>query len=143
MFAIGVAAFAGLWAYSVLSRKTPAQQLAALQAEVKPKGGIVFETTLNGKPLVFLVQSCKVYLLDASAKRVERTQVLRTGFYFGLDVCGDQSIGAEGEYVNVFLSTQAIGAGGGNTTGGNYRSKDGVAWEKKTEKGWLPVDQAQ
>ena len=36
-----------------------------------------------------------------------------------------------------------IGGGGGNITGGAYRSKDGVAWEKKTEKGWLPVNEAQ
>ena len=141
--AIGVTIVAGLWVREILTRKTPAQKLEALQAEVKPKGGQVFQTVLLGKPLAFLLLDCKVFQLDASGDEVTRTKVLSPGFYFGLDVCTGQSIRLESEFLRVDLSTQAIGAGGGNTTGGAYRSTDGVTWEKHTEKGWRPVAEAQ
>jgi hypothetical protein len=141
MVGVGVAAFAALWAYSVFWSKTsPRQRLAALQKEVKPKGGEVFQTVLMGKPVAFLLLDCAVFLLDTTGEDVKRNKVLTPGFYFWLDVCTGQSISAEGEYVNVFLANRAIGAGGGNTTGGSYRSKDGITWEKKTEKGWQQVD---
>ena len=140
MTAIGFASFAAFWAYAEFSKTTPARRIAALQKEVQPKGGIVFETALPGKPTTFLVLDCAVYILDASKEGdVARTKVVRTGFYFGLDTCTDQSIKAEGEYIIVYLANRAIGAGGGNTSGGNYRSKDGVNWEKYVNKGWKPV----
>jgi len=143
MAGAGVAAFLGLWAYSLSNRSTPEQKLAALEKEVKPKGGEIFQTVLAGRPMVFLMLECSVYIIDASGEEIKKDKVLSPGFYFGLDVCTDQSISAEGEFVKVYLANRAIGAGGGNTSGGNYRSKDGMKWEKKTDKGWRPVDEAQ
>ena len=140
MIVVGIAAFAALWVYSISRKTTPEQKLQALETEVKAKGGQIFRTVLMGQPKVFLLLDCSLYLLDASGEEIKRDKVLTTGFYFGLAGCTDQSISIEGEYLNVYLANRAIGAGGGNTTGGNYRSKDGKSWEKKSAKGWHPVD---
>ena len=140
---IGLAVGLSLWVRETLMRKTPAQNIQRLESEVQGKGGRVFQTVLQGKPAVFLLLDCEVFLIDASGKEVTRTKVLSTGFYFGLTSCTNQSIHMDGEYVFVDLANIAIGAGGGNTSGGSYRSKDGVMWEKSTEKGWRAVDEAQ
>ena len=143
LVAIGTAIVLALWVREILLRQTPAEKLTALAAEVKPKGGQIFQTVLQGKPLVFLLLDCKVFLVDASGKEVTRTKVLSTGFYFWLDGCTGQSIKADGGFVSVYLANLAIGAGGGNTSGGSYRTEDGLNWEKSTEKGWRPVAEAQ
>ena len=140
MFGIGVAAFAALWAYTALRKTTPAQKIAALKEEVEKSGGTVFETVLQGKPVSFLLKNCEVFLLDASGEELKRNKVLKPGFYLGFTGCTSQSIDKVGEYVTVYLANQAIGAGGGNITGGNYRSLDGLVWEKKYDKGWSAPD---
>ena len=117
--------------------------LAKLQKEVRPKGSEVFQTLIGGQPKAFLLLECKVYLLDTADKAIRREKVLEPGFYLGFTACTGQTIKTEGEYVMVYLAQQAVGAGGGNAGGGNYRSKDGRNWEKHTEKGWLPVAEAQ
>ena len=128
MSVIGVGTFAALRAYSVLSKTTSEQKLAALQQEVKSKGGELFQTTMQGVPKAFLLLNCELFLLDATGDKLQRTKVLSPGFYLGLVVCNGQSISMKDEYLSVHLSNQAIGAGGGNTTGGSFRSKDGLVW---------------
>lgn len=139
-----LAAAAAMAAYYFLFRNPPAaEKLAKLQKEVQPKSGQVFETVLGGQPRAFLLLGCKVYLLDTASKTIRREKVLEPGFYLGFTTCTSQTIKPGGEYVLVYLAQQALGAGGGNVGGGNYRSKDGRDWEKHTEKGWLPVSEAQ
>jgi hypothetical protein len=46
-------------------------------------------------------------------------------------------------YLRVYLENRAFGAGGGNYSGGEYRSRNGKDWEKHTSKGWRPVAEAQ
>ena len=131
-------------AYPFLFRKkTPAQRLSSLGADVAEKSGQVFQANVNGHPLAFLLQNCDVYMLDVSTDKVKRTKVLDAGFYLGFTVCTRQSITASEEYILVTLGKTAIGAGGCCAAGGNYRSKDGVKWEKDTAKGWRPVEEAQ
>lgn len=129
--------------YSFFRKRTPAEKLEALRKEVRQDAGIVFETDLGGKHLAFLVLSCKVYLLDMSGDKIERTRVLRTGFNLWFTPCMGQKIWAENGFVMVDLENRAIGAGGGNTSGGSYRSKDGVKWEKQAGNGWYPVEEVQ
>ena len=136
MFSVGAIAFAALWTYTIMSKTTPEQKLATFQKEVRPKGGQIFRTILIGKPVVFLLLDCSVFVLDATGEEIKQNKVLSPGFYFGLDVCTDQSISTEGEYVKVYLANRAIGAGGGNTSGGYYRSKDGLTWEKQNGNTW-------
>ena len=97
--AVGVVAFAGFWAYSVLSKTTPEEKLAALEKEVKPKGGSIFRAVLMDKPVIFLLLDCSVYLLEITPDEIKRNRVLTTGFYFGLAGCTDQSIAMEDGYV--------------------------------------------
>jgi len=112
-------------------RRTPEQKLKDLEWD-----GTVFQTRLQRKPVAFLVSNCSVYLLDPSGRKVKRTKVLKPGFYLGFTTCTGQSIRAEGEFVLVTLENRAIGAGGGNTSGGFYRSRDGITWEKKMGDVW-------
>jgi hypothetical protein len=143
LIALGVAVAIGfvLASYQFFRKRSPAEKLAALRKEVKPEGGTVFETELGGKPRAFLLLICKVYLLDTSGDKVQRTRVLKPGFYLGFTACLNQKIWAEGEYVRVYLENRALGAGGGNTSGGDYRSKDGMKWERQSGNGrWYAVD---
>lgn len=136
------AAVAAIWLK--LREPTPQEKLAALEQEVTPSGGIVLRQELQGQPKAFLLQDCKLYVLDASGPgKVTRTQVLQPGFYPWFTACTGQSIRFESGYLRVELSNMAFGAGGGNLSGGSYRSLDGLTWEKHTAKGWLPVDEAQ
>lgn len=136
---------AGLAAVLWLRRpRTPEQRLAALQEEVRPRQGIVFRARLAGGPRDFLVLDCRVYLLDASGPgKVQREEVLRTGFYLGPLACTGQSIAQEDGQVLVELANRAFGAGGGNTSGGSYRSSDGRNWQKFVRGEWRPVAEAQ
>lgn len=124
-------------------KPTPAEKLARYERKVQEKGGKVFQTELQGKAVAFLVQGCKVYLLDASGDGVKEKHVLSPGFYPWFTVCTGQSLRQEGGYVIAHLSNRAIGAGGGNTSGGEYRTKDGEQWQKHTGKGWVSVEEAQ
>ena len=130
-------------AYRYFRTLTPAEKLARLQEEVKPKGGTVFQTELQGKSVAFLLLNCEVFLLDPAPKKVVREKVLQPGFYLWFTVNDGQSIERDGEYVKVRLSRVAFGAGGGNAGGGVYRSKDGRNWEKHTVSGWRPVAEVQ
>jgi hypothetical protein len=138
---VGLAAvFAVYW---MLRRHTPEERLAALQQEVEPKGGVVLRATLQGRPATFLLLDCEVFMLEPSADNVQRTKVLKPGFYPWFTACTGSSIHAEDDYVVAVLENRALGAGGGNTSGGTYRSRDGMKWEKRTAKGWLAVEEAQ
>ena len=117
--------------FFLFRRRSPEAKLRGLERE-----GTVFQTRLQGKSVAFLVSNCSVYLLDPSGRKVKRTKVLKPGFYLGFTTCTGQSIRAEGEFVLVTLENRAVGAGGGNTSGGFYRSRDGVTWEKKMGNHW-------
>ena len=134
---------AGVPAYFSMRELSPEEKLLLLQKKVEPQGGVVLQTELQGKKMNFLLLDCELFLLDSSGKEIDQTKVLRAGFYFWLTGCTGQSIRREGEYLMVNLENRAIGAGGGNTTGGLYRSKDGVDWEKRFGGKWRPVDEVQ
>lgn len=141
LLAVVLAAIA-LAAYLLFRTPGDAERLAKLQKEVGPSG-IVFRTELNGRPLAFLLLGCKVYLLDLSGRKIRREKVLQPGFYPWFTTCIEQTMKLDGKYLRVWLSQTAIGAGGGNIGGGNYRSEDGRHWEKDTPDGWRPVSEAQ
>ena len=140
-FAI-VAVFSGLVWYWFFRELTPDQKLARFMKEEGDKGKF-FSTTIDGRPMHFYLKSCKVYLLDLNGDKVKQEKVLEPSFYPWFTVCAEQEMHVEGEYLRVYLRDVAIGAGGGNTGGGEYRSKDGRKWEKHTGKGWRPVEEVQ
>jgi len=140
MLAAGLAVFAG---YSFFRKKSPEEKIEALRREVAPSGAVIFQAQLGGKQVSFLPKNCEVFVLDPTQDKVKRTKVLKPGFYLGFTACTDQSIKEEGGYVVAYLANRAIGAGGGNTSGGTYRTKDGFKWEKKFGGKWLPVEEAQ
>jgi len=139
-FCVAASAAAGLWYFR---KPTAEERMAAYEKAATARGGVIYHTTLLDKHMIFEAESCRVYLLDNSGDEVQRTKVVRSGFYFFLDGCMEQRFSREGEYLHVFLANRAIGAGGGNTSGGDYRTKDGVTWEKRMDRGWENVDTAQ
>ncbi len=122
----------------LLRPRTPTQRLANLQKEESKTGGIVFQTTLSGQEIAFLLSGCKLYRLDASSEKVARELVLEGDFYLGFTTCMKQSIREQDGYVRVFLLKPALGAGGGNAGGGTYRSRDGRHWETFIAGSWQP-----
>ncbi|MFN7933341.1 MAG: hypothetical protein U0R19_08450 [Bryobacteraceae bacterium] len=121
----------------------PEDKLSLLRNEVEPRGGVVLETQLEGRRAAFLLLRCELFLLDATAKELVRTKVLQLGFHLWPAPCWRQSIRMEDGYLRVYLENRAFGAGGGNPSGGEYRSRDGRVWEKETSKGWRPVAEVQ
>lgn len=115
------------WLYQFIT--SPEQRLARLQWQVKAKGGQVFVASLAGKKQAFLLQDCKLDLLDASQRRVQRQRVLEPDFY-PFAYCTEQSITQRGSILEVHLLMRALGSGGGNQGGGFYRSEDGRQWTR-------------
>jgi len=107
---------------------SPARRLERLQQEVAPKGGRVFQITLNNQEMAFLLQDCKLYRLAVSRRSLRRELVLKPDFY-PFAFCFKQSIERRGDSIEVYLLMQALGAGGGNQGGGTYRSTDGRTWQ--------------
>ncbi|EAQ76283.1 MULTISPECIES: hypothetical protein [unclassified Synechococcus] len=107
---------------------SPAWRLERLRQEVASKGGRVFQTTLNGQEMAFLLQDCKLYKLEVSRRSLRRELVLKPDFY-PIAFCFKQTIERKGDTLEVYLLMQALGAGGGNQGGGTYRSTDGRTWQ--------------
>jgi hypothetical protein len=108
---------------------SPSRRLERLQQEVAPKGGRVFQTTLHGQRLAFLLQDCRLYRLEVTRRSLRRELVLKPDFY-PFAFCFEQSIARKGDTLEVDLLMRALGSGGGNQGGGTYRSSDGRRWNR-------------
>jgi len=61
-----------------------------------------------------------------------------------MTACTRESLSWDGKYVKVFFCAQAIGAGGGCTNGGTYRSRTGARpwWIQTRDRSqWIPLPQ--
>lgn len=114
-----------------------------IQQQEKAHGHAIFRTTVEGKPLVLLLKSCSVYRLEATPEAVTEHEVLKPGFLLWPTGCTGQRLWRDGAYIFAELINMEFGAGGGNASGGTYRSRNGIDWEKQTGKGWLAVAEAQ
>jgi len=74
---------------------------------------------------------------------VTEHEVLRPGFVLWFTGCIDQRAWRDGEYIFAKLNNMQIGSGRRQRSGGTYRSKNAMEWGKQTQKGWLPVAEAQ
>jgi hypothetical protein len=145
-------------------RPTPEERMESFIREKVAAGyKTIFRDQVEGKPLVLLLEGCKVYRLDVTGKDVKgkdvkgkdvkgrdvkgeevtQSEVLRPGFVLWFTGCVSQKAWREGEYIFAELVNQQVGAGGGNASGGTYRSRNAVDWEKQVGKKWLPVAEAQ
>ena len=57
--------------------------------------------------------------------------------FYPMGVCSRGELTVNGEYAQAFLCVLGMGAGGGCSAGGNYRTRDGRAWEKETKGKWI------
>ena len=142
--AAGLALAALLVLQGCRHKPTPEERLESfIKERGASSGNNVFRDTVEGKPLVLLLESCKVYRLEATSEAVTQQEVLRPGFVLWFTACTSQKVWREGQYIFAELINIQVGAGGGNASGGTYRSKNARDWEKQTRKGWLPVAEAQ
>ena len=121
------------------------EQRAARSADsivaIATKAGRVYRGSLGGRPLALMVHECKVFNLeDAPRKGGKRPVVLEPDFYPWPTSCMRESIEADSAWVKVELGRTGFGAGGCCATGGTYRTRDGLAWEKLVGGVWKPAE---
>jgi hypothetical protein len=142
--AAGLVLGAVLALQSCRHRPTPEERLEIfIQKKIATGYKTVFRDQVEGKTVVLLLEDCKVYRLESAGEEVTQTEVLRPGFVLWFTGCMSQKVWRDGGYLFAELVNMQVGAGGGNASGGTYRSKNAVDWEKQVGKRWLPVAEAQ
>ncbi|GGI85586.1 hypothetical protein [Shewanella gelidii] len=88
-------------------------------------------------PLVFGIQSCKVYEAKViQGVIVEWELIIKPDFYpFGHRCTRQKMHLLKDDELFVETCTQAFGAGGGCITSGKYRTTDGIHWERESDSG--------
>jgi len=115
---------------------------ACAEAPAPPDAPVTarIDAKLAGKDIHLVLHDCKVYRAESAAPKAKRTLVLEPELYPFFTVCSRESLTLESEYVLAMLGRQALGAGGCCASGGNYRSADGVTWEKRDGGKWKAVE---
>mgnify|MGYP003625568915 CR=1 FL=1 len=84
----------------------------------------------TGEPVLFGIKSCKVYKSAPSAGAPETWTLLFEPAPYPLpQQCIRERLEFDGEFIQIEIGTQALGAGGCCTTYAAYRSRDGENWE--------------
>jgi hypothetical protein len=92
----------------------------------------VFQGALAGQPVHLLVHDCEVFRVEArGAGEVLWTSVLAPEPYPFFTSCDRQSLSFAGGTLTAILGRQAFGAGGCCASGGTYRTRDGLTWQKQ------------
>jgi hypothetical protein len=125
--------FFGLLAVCVLSACTHTPY-AISQSDRDRFGKDLVVVHLPGRsdPLILGLSGCKLY-----RARIEHQDIVGWDVTLAADwgavsypgfmtACVDESLAWDGQYVKVSLCARAIGAGGGCTNGGEYRSRTGA-----------------
>jgi hypothetical protein len=99
---------------------------------IADSAGLVFRGMVNGRALELMVHDCKLFdLSDKPDEAGQRPVRIKPDFYPWPTVCSRQSIEADSALVTVVLGRTGLGAGGCCATGGKWRSRDGVTWERE------------
>ena len=92
----------------------------------------VFQGTLAGRPVHLLVHDCEVFRVEArAAGEVQWTSVLKPEPDPFFTSCERQSLSFDKGALTAVLGRQAFGAGGCCASGGTYRTRDGLTWQKQ------------
>ncbi|GEM_PF-426363 len=84
----------------------------------------------NGRAALFGIKACKVYRSDPiEASAGNWTLLFEPEPYPMPQQCVRERLEFDGEYIQIEIGTQALGAGGCCTTYAAYRSQDGENWE--------------
>ncbi|MEM5516441.1 hypothetical protein WNY37_05735 [Henriciella sp. AS95] len=84
----------------------------------------------TGEPVLFGIKSCKVYKSSSSGGAPENWTLLFEPAPYPLpQQCVRERLEFDGEYIQIEIGTQALGAGGCCTSYAAYRSRDGENWE--------------
>lgn len=126
------------WPWAALLVSLLVYLLSGCQDDPPPPGTVDaathFQALLGGTPVHLALLDCEVFLVGQDAPR---ERVLTTDFYPMPSVCMRQEISADADFVTVELGRQALGAGGCCATGGRWRSRDGVHWQRRVDDRWI------
>ena len=105
----------------------------------------VVELTLpHDKTILFGIKACKVYRLVRLGNTPKTWELLfKPAPYFLPQRCVREHLEFDGEYVQIEIGTQAMGAGGCCTNYAAYRSRNGENWEIRRAtsiKEWQMLD---
>ena len=98
-------------------------------------------------PLILGATDCKLYRATIEHQDIVGWQVTLAADWGAtypafMTACLNESLAWDGKYVKVYFCARAIGAGGGCTNGGNYRSRTGARpWEISLSNGkdWVTL----
>jgi len=98
-------------------------------------------------PLILGAADCKLYRARYDHQDIAGWQVTLAADWGAtypafMTACLDESLSWDGKYVKVYFCARAIGAGGGCTNGGTYRSRTGARpWQISLDGGkiWAPL----
>lgn len=89
------------------------------------------------KGLFLGLKECDVYRSISEGNVIVAWEKALDKPSYPMGVCSRSELHAGGEYARAFLCVLGMGAGGGCSAGGNYRTRDGRAWEKETKGKWV------
>lgn len=84
----------------------------------------------GGLAIQFGIRNCKVYTAtQTKGPQLEWQLLFKPAPYVLPQQCVRESLAFDGQYIQIEIGTQAIGAGGCCTTYAAYRSRNGEDWE--------------
>lgn len=89
------------------------------------------------KGLFLGLKDCTIYRSISSEGVITAWETSLSKPFYPLGICSRSELTVEGDYVQAFLCVLGMGAGGGCSAGGNYRTQDGRVWEKEARGKWV------
>ena len=123
------------------SAEERASRAADSLVAIADSSGRVFRGVVAGHQLAMMVDDCAVTdLATAPDENGRRPVILKPDFYPWPTVCTRESFDADTAWLTVHLGRTGLGAGGYCATGGTYRTRDGLVWERRGVNGrWKRV----
>jgi len=91
----------------------------------------------NAKGVFLGLKDCAIYRSVSQDNVILAWEKSLSKPFYPLGSCSRSEISVEDDYVHVFLCVLGLGAGGGCSAGGNYRTQDGTTWEKEKAGKWM------
>ena len=111
------------------------------------KPAVALKSPDSGATHVFGMKNCHVYKGVQTQNEPEDWELLfKPAFYPLPKRCIVERLEMEGEYLQIEIGTQALGAGGCCTTYAAYRTQNGETWETRPAtsiKEWQPLNNEQ
>jgi hypothetical protein len=89
------------------------------------------------KGLFLGLKDCGIYRSISESNVIVAWEKALDKPFYPAGICSRSDLHVQGEYAQAFLCVLGMGAGGGCSAGGNYRTRDGKTWEKEIRGKWV------